>query len=67
MNYIVRFSLVLLITFFAFPALANDDEECKLIGTWVGYDAGGWATQLQANGQNASTGTNTLQLVRLDT
>jgi len=27
MNYIVRISLVLLITFFAFPALANDDIE----------------------------------------
>ena len=66
MNYIVRISLVLLFTFFAFPALANNDMECNLIGTWVGYDAGGWATQLQVNVQNASAGTNTLQLLRFD-
>ena len=66
MNYIVRISLVLLIALFAFPALANDNEECKLIGTWVRYDAGGWATQLQVNGQNASAGTTSLQLLHFD-
>jgi hypothetical protein len=62
MKTLIRIILTTLI--FAVPVCAGADNnvDCKLIGSWVGYDANGavwWTSTL--DGQNASQGTANLE------
>lgn len=51
----------------AAPAVAGGQaQDCKLIGSWIGYDADGAAWMSTASGQNADHGTFVLQVPGFD-
>ncbi len=64
MIFSMKALLSILILILVAPALAGEKHErdCKLLGSWIGYDAGGaawWTTT--ADGQNAAKGTLNLE------
>ena len=65
MKFSTRLVLATLILMFAAPVLAGKGAraDCKLLGSWIGYDAGGSAWWMStADGQNASRGTLNLEV-----
>jgi len=65
MRFFIRLTLAILIMMFAAPVFAGGGHEgdCKLLGSWIGYDASGSAWWMStADGQNASRGTLNLEV-----
>ena len=65
MKSYIRLFLVTLILIFAVPVSAGNGHKsnCKLLGSWIGYDAVGAAWWMStADGQNASHGTLNLEV-----
>jgi hypothetical protein len=67
MKTLVRLALVLLIAFLTPLAVADEDRNCSILGSWMGLDAHGWSWQIQFNGPNARGGTVILNLLDYDT
>jgi len=65
MKFFIRLVLTTFILMFAAPVFAGEKSEadCKLLGSWMGYDASGsaWWTST-ADGQSASHGTLNLEV-----
>jgi hypothetical protein len=65
MRFFIRLTLTILILMFAAPIFAGGGHEgnCKLLGSWIGYDESGSAWWMStADGQNASHGTLNLEV-----
>ena len=65
MKLFIRLVLATSILMFAAPVFAGEKSEadCKLLGSWIGYDATGSAWWIStADGQNASHGTLNLEV-----
>jgi hypothetical protein len=65
MRFFIRSILVILILMFAAPVFAGGGPKgnCKLLGSWIGYDSDGSAWWMStADGQNASRGTLNLEV-----
>lgn len=65
MKFFIRLILATSILMFAAPVLSGEkfEADCKLLGSWMGYDASGsaWWTST-ADGQSASHGTLNLEV-----
>jgi len=65
MRLFIRSALVILVLMFAAPVFADGGPkgDCKLLGSWIGYDSYGSAWWMStADGQNASRGTLNLEV-----
>ena len=65
MRFFIRPILAILILMFASPVFAGGGHkgDCKLLGSWIGYDADGAAWWMStADGKNASRGTLNLEV-----